>query len=552
MKVFSIKLMGALCLTGPDGDVRTPRLAKTQALLAFLVLAEGKSVNRAKLQNLLWSDRSPSQGRNSLRKAISDLKKCFQWAGDNPLKTDGGPVAIDLTFIEVDLFDNPSSRAQSLYRPEFLEGIDIYDDEFNSWLQAVRMDLAPDDELQAQGKTPAEAIRANPSKHKPMFELGFLPLSGCGNGFGARVGDMLIAELSELCLQSAIVRPFDFRSNAPNYENTNGPDVFLSLQVVKVAGALNFAFNFHHTPTSRVIFCPTLTLEVDDFSINWLRRTSNEVFDQLCEKLAKFDGFSLDLHVAAKKVYFAIDRIFRLTKHDLDVAGAALDEASEQTQSGSVLGWNAFLTAFRLEKEGNHDRAALMERAEELAQRALEKDNNNPLIAALVGHVYGFVLNDRQRAADLLHLFSDRAHRNHMLADTIAMHCYYSGDYAQARKHAVQAVQLGRLNPFRYSFTTSLAMTNLMCGNTQRSIQNCQTALTQHLVRGGYMYEPTLRTLAAAAGHEGERELGLWAYRRLSEQSGSDPLEVMKQSAVRFPNTEALETIKLGMEKIFD
>ncbi|MBR9891379.1 hypothetical protein GYB14_06760 [bacterium] len=553
MAKFSLRLLGVLELRDGAGQVCTPRLAKTQALLAILAVAKGAPVHRARLQDLLWSDRAPRQGRDSLRKALSDLKKCFGSGPDNPVETIGGPVRLDAEKVDVDLWSSPVASA--LYTPQFLEGIDIRDCEFNIWLAEVRARLVPDQPAEAQPRPPSPAAieaAAPDVRPSPLFEIGFLPANVDGaDPKTARVAQLFMDNLAELMEQSAVVRVYDFRWQRTGIaEASRGPDVFLNLSATSFGDEIVLTSAFLHVATNRTILASTVHPAMSELNGLWLARQSAALFDQLCEKMVRFDAFGREEHVAAKKVFAAVDRTFRLTNCDLDQAGAMLDEACAMIESSTAFAWNAFLTAFRVEKLGRARHPDLLARAEYLAAKAFALDPHNPLTVALVAHVYGFVLRDKDRAAELLVPMREQSQKVPMLADSLAMHCFYTGDFRAARAFASEAAQVGRFNPFRYSFTTSLAMCNLMTGDYGPAISNAKAALAQHPVRGGHLYEPTLRTLAAAAGLAGEVEVGRHAYRILSEQGNYSPLEHLASGDAPFPNAEVLAMVKQGMEAL--
>lgn len=547
MTGYTLRLLGVLELRDMSGRVRTPRLAKTQALLAILELARGAPIHRARLQDLLWSDRAPQQGRDSLRKALTELRRCFADGPDNPVQTDGGPVRLDLTRITVDLFtdrqDGPDDSA--LYAPVLLEGLDIRDPEFNLWLSEARARLSGP-------AHPVAALPPPPAPQRPVFEIGLLPVNtDAADARAVQLARVFVDQVSGIMDQSGVVRVFDFRwQRTALPDHPRGPDVFLDMVALTLGDSVVLTASFVHPMSRRTVFTASMETALADATAFWIAQQAAMLFDQLCERLVRFDAFENDDHAAAKKVFAAVDRTFRLTNCDLDEAGQLLDQACDMVETSTVHAWNAFLTAFRLEKTGRSSNPDLLERADALARRALELDPHNVLTVALVAHVYGFVLRDMDRAGELLFPLRDKSRSNPMLADTLAMHLFYIGDFTEATQHAANAVQTGRFNPFRYSFTTSLAMCNLMTGDFGPAIARCKAALAQHPVRGGHLYEPTLRTMAAAAGLAGDHDTGRRAYRILSEQGRYSPLDHITSGDAPFPNPLVQNAVKQGMEAL--
>ena len=556
-QAFHLCLWGAIRLTDPNGDDRTPKLAKSQALLAFLALAESRPVNRARLQDLLWSDRAMAQGRGSLRRALSDLRECFSGFQPSPLQTRGGPVTLDLSLIEVELTGPSGNSKDSLYQPEFLEGIDIYDEEFNYWLQSIRSRISQTQEVNlrqgsirsSQGVGSVDI--STKTIVRPLYEVGFEPVQTSQDNTGQAVGNLIIDRLSQLCVDSAIVRPFDLRSHEVlDEEDSIGPDVLSNLQYVELGGFAIITINFRQSDQGRLIYAQTFEIEKDKLDPPWIQRTAVEIFDRLCDKLVRHDGFDSETHGAAKRVFFAIDSLARLSNPNLSRASDILDEACDLTGAGTIYAWNAFVTAFRMETADEQTAKDLQERAESLCRIALERDPNNALSAALVGHVYSFVLKDHDRAGELLHRFVSQASWQPMLADTCAMRSYYSGKYDEAEGFARSAIGNGGFNPFRYGFSTAFAMAKLMQGDFKQSVHMGQLALAQQPHQDGHFYEPALRTLAAACGYLDLQEIGQIAYQKLFDQVGSSPRKKFASNDLLFPNNETQSVILEGLEKL--
>lgn len=133
-----IRLRGNFTVLDDDGRDLTPKGKKAVGLLALLAECDTKTRNRRWLEDKLWSDRGPKQARGSLRTTLSEIRKSFGDAADC-LGSDRNSVWLEQTAITTDLGDTTSRR-------EFLEGLDISDDEFNDWLiqKRVKYDAGKD------------------------------------------------------------------------------------------------------------------------------------------------------------------------------------------------------------------------------------------------------------------------------------------------------------------------------------------------------------------------------------------------------------------------
>ena len=148
MRALQLKLLGHFeCSLGKDERISLP-MRKADVLLAFLALAPGLRHPRERLINLLWSDRSDDQARNSLRQCLSSIKKSLGDAADLILLVDRNTVSLKGELIEVDAHEferlalegdyESLNTAASLYQGEFLEGISIRDPACQEWLDGER------------------------------------------------------------------------------------------------------------------------------------------------------------------------------------------------------------------------------------------------------------------------------------------------------------------------------------------------------------------------------------------------------------------------------
>lgn len=129
--VIRIHLCGAFRVETGDGRDVSPKSAKACGLLALLAHSPRGQRTRVWLQDKLWSDRDREQGAASLRQALCRIRHDLGHCAGVVIAT-RGQVMLDLDRVEV--VGPASDRAG----PEFLEGIDIRDAEFEAWLRAER------------------------------------------------------------------------------------------------------------------------------------------------------------------------------------------------------------------------------------------------------------------------------------------------------------------------------------------------------------------------------------------------------------------------------
>jgi len=147
MKNLRLGLLGGFALEPAEQIGRVPKKAK--ALLAFLALEPGVSVSRARLAALLWDTQGERQARQSLRQALTDLRKVIPDAG-RFLEVSADAAAVRPGLLDVDarelLMLDPTSVAAlecvlALYRGDLLEGLDTRAAPFEEWraLESARL-----------------------------------------------------------------------------------------------------------------------------------------------------------------------------------------------------------------------------------------------------------------------------------------------------------------------------------------------------------------------------------------------------------------------------
>lgn len=134
-----------------DGEARAVRAQKSKALLAWLACHPRQGQPRDRLAGLLWGDRTPENGRASLRQALAGLRKLLP---DGALINSGELLGLDSARVssDVDAFrawrdaadDAALQRALDHYRGDLLDGIHAKSPVFDEWLLLEREALRRD------------------------------------------------------------------------------------------------------------------------------------------------------------------------------------------------------------------------------------------------------------------------------------------------------------------------------------------------------------------------------------------------------------------------
>jgi TolB-like protein/tetratricopeptide (TPR) repeat protein len=104
--------------------------AKHKALFALLATAPFGRRTRPFLQDTLWGTACYDTGRQSLRRALSDIKQIMGGSFAEVLTSTNSDITLDLS--RVSFIGRPGSG-------ELLEGLDLREEGFNRWLGAMRL-----------------------------------------------------------------------------------------------------------------------------------------------------------------------------------------------------------------------------------------------------------------------------------------------------------------------------------------------------------------------------------------------------------------------------
>jgi TolB-like protein/DNA-binding SARP family transcriptional activator len=144
---WSLRLLGGFELVAlPGGASAIPLGKRERLLLAYLSLSPKFAQPRRKLATLLWGDANDETLLDNLRLAVWKLRKALGDSEHRVLASEGDDIVLDGTTFEVDvlafrrLATQPGraelEAAAALSSGEFLDGLDIDSEEFESWRRA--------------------------------------------------------------------------------------------------------------------------------------------------------------------------------------------------------------------------------------------------------------------------------------------------------------------------------------------------------------------------------------------------------------------------------
>lgn len=148
MAVVNLALLGGFRLQTDPGEPVPLSTKKAGALLAYLALHPGKAQARPKLAALLWGDRTEVQARDSLRQALSLVRKALSHVDSRALIAHEDTISFEPTVLTTDaiVFGDLAAQEETesleqaiaLYGGELLDGFEVAAPEFEGWVTAER------------------------------------------------------------------------------------------------------------------------------------------------------------------------------------------------------------------------------------------------------------------------------------------------------------------------------------------------------------------------------------------------------------------------------
>ena len=549
--VLHIQLLGPLTVTDAQGKERAPKGKKSQAVLAMLCTARNGRRSRAWLQANLWSDRSSSQAAGSLRSCLHDIRNEFDSYRD-VLGSGRTMVEIDLSRVDVDVISMSSTDWLDTvsFGSEFLEGLDIADNQFNAWLTEQRQHWSKRTELPhrvPQGPDPAETRSAAATPYnlpvpqisesaiaepvmteteqvvpvqainQPVWSLSLtvLPLENKTgdetNRFACHgLSEDLIQNLQQLRWLPVVGSAASFIYN--NHNGRQGAAVADGMGAhYFVDGALSMQrnsrigyFRLSEAETSRVIWSESYDLE-PLLAGNCL----NSVFDEIVSAIERSVSLSIQRRVMQsdnrnEAFYDQIWRgrwhLARLTKQDSELAHGYFNRALQlQRHSSEALVQMAFWHLWKTWV--NRDDETGLYAAESYARQAVELDPDDGRCYAVIGIAEAWRRNHESAVGFLLQaveLNPNLAIAHHQLGSAL--------NHADRPQDAIapieQAIRYSPRDQLDFAFQTEMAVALTRLDNFEEAYVRASRAL---MLKPRYWYAHLRRVLIAHRLEDAER-----------------------------------------------
>lgn len=524
---IEISVLGPFRVVGRNGEDLTPKGRKECGLLAILALSQGRSRPRTTLQDKLWSDRGPDQAANSLRQALSQIRKSLGPYRDC-LIADSRSVSLAYPLVKVDLdgVDFTSLAACSDADAQLLlEGMDIRDEEFENWLRRQRSIF---DGRLASARivwNAAPPERPAPPRGSPVSKtelplrpwIRILPptvVSGEAGAFYSRVISDAIArgvrELGTVDISHELRDAPGIDLQVEVLPTDTGVGVHVSLR--EVHSQTYLWSGTQHVPAQKEFICNIAAMQM---LINQAVDVATIQLRSLMSDREDANAFVLGLD--------AIRRMFQGDKDNLDAADTLLSQAFDCHSSGIILAWKAYLRTF-FAGEYRIDRKAQADEVRMLIRNAIQAEPYNSSVLALGSYIHSFVLGEYHTAHELAELSLKYNPGNPLGLVFLGRAKSYLGEHDAGYRIAAQARAVAGLSPYRYTIDFLCGVTAALSGRHEEAIRLQEIACSL-----APNYRAPLRYLVALNLRSGDRRKARDAFDRLRQAEPDFSIGLMRE-----------------------
>ena len=515
----TVALRGRFEIRTWDGRDVTPPRRKERALVALLALSPQRRRTRAWLQSHLWSDRAPEQASGSLRRALCDLRRT--------MGPDAAVVVSDR--FEVWLGDavRLDRRPELAGAAELLEAVEAPDPAFEDWLRDLRAADA-DDGAATGPEAPSAAIdaAARPVRAPARGDgtLVVIRLNEVGADPAAGFLTSVLADAFSTRLEAEGAAEIHVGSEPPPDRVARAATVLrIELSTICESGWWNAHLRALADRDRRFLWSGRLRLPMGIRSIVEGVEIAAFVSTALSQIHARFRAYRLTGRSSLMAMHRATARLYTADRAELARAEAELAALSDGDACAVALAWRAFACVTRALEFGEAD-PDLLPRAQALAEDAVARRPDAPVVAALAARVAFDLSGDVDRAAHLA--------RAALRADACNPYALYAGAQAalvQGRaREAQDLARRGRLTaeglPHAFAWDMEMCLVALGTGDLTLARRSARAAHAANRA-----FRPALRYLVALDLLRGDHEgAARHAARLRTHEPGFEPAHLRR------------------------
>jgi TolB-like protein len=473
-KALAINLFGACAVNSTDGRYAITG-SKHKALFALLATAPFGRRTRGFLQEALWGVACYDTGRQSLRRALADIKAI--------MGEDFG-VVLSCTYSDITLDIGAVEFLGHRSAGEFLEGLDIREAGFSTWLQGIRQHPA---QLDALFRNTRETLLPS-----ILPVVGVLPFRAIGgNPTLPILGDWLAEETCRSLCRShllSVISHLSSREFARTTFDLSGARARLGLDFC-LAGTVREAgdqvvldVDFVDVPTSRILWTRRFTglagdiAREPDIALSGLVRSIGAtIADESIAHVADRPLHAIDDH---RLLMAGVSLMHRSTLRDFARAKELLVEASVRAgHAAEIHAWLGKWYALSVFNGWSSDNARDTQFALDSTARALDLSPDNAFSLAIDGFAHCNLVR-RLDVAERRYAAALESSPNEALAWLFkgALHTFRA-EGTEAIESASRARALSPIDPFGYFYDAMIAGAHLAAGNFQEALELAERSL---------------------------------------------------------------------------
>jgi TolB-like protein/Tfp pilus assembly protein PilF len=477
-KLLEINLFGA-CIVRSAGSPRYEISGtKHRALFALLATAPFGRRTRSSLQDVLWGVSGFDTGRQSLRRALSDIKAQMGADYDRVLTVNNSEISLNMDVVQ--FVGRPSGG-------EFLEGLDIREDEFNDWLRGIRM--APE-QLHALFSPRTQA--APPSMLPTIAVLPFRVVMGGPED--AVLGDWLAEEICRSLSRSNLLTVISHLSarqiHVSNVEMTQlrgvlGVDYCITGSLRIAGGQAVLDADCLETTSGRILWTRQFQGTVGEFMM-----ADNSPVTEVVRTIGQT--------LASEAVRHAQGRAMAsLADHQLVIAGVGLmhqlklssfsrsreliEEAVRRApRAAEAHAWLGEWYVMSVFNGWSTDRVGDTRLAQDCTARALDIEPENSFCLTIDGVVNNNLLMRMDVAGSRFDAALERNPNEAMAWLFSGVLHAYRDDGVEAAARAEKAMRLSPLDPFGYFYDSLAATAYLAAEDYERTLELAERSLAKN------------------------------------------------------------------------
>jgi tetratricopeptide (TPR) repeat protein len=476
------------------------------------MLALSPEHKRARLwiQDRLWGSRAKAQGAASLRQSLMEIRRALGEAR-GVLLSDSFNVSLDPRLFETDIGCAPSGG-------DLLEGFDIAEEEFETWLRDQRQRLGTGAAVFHSSAHPTESIPKEALSKVSHNTIILVRGTQVGSAEAVVKADTIIDAIAKTLAELGAAEILDRRSTGGHSSDADDCSALhgaLSLRSDVVGSDREELIRLAllQLPSNALAWSSTVQLSEKagaDLNDTAVMRSVNLVVNFAIDQFSRFGSKNSEEATASCLCHSGILHLYRLGKINFEIADKLFASAFAIQQRGIFLAWRAYLRTFLLAELQFTCRQTIEAEALDFMYRALEMEPHNSYVAGLSAHVQAMMRRSYVAAYELAERSVQLNHANPIGWACLGLAKSYLGKPEEGFRHTLLARQIAASAPFRYQLDALSCIAGTMAGELEEAI---------HLAEASHALAPTfappLRYLSALYAHTGKHDLSFDMVRKL-------------------------------------